>query len=379
MPTATKTSRGRNQSISTTSTITDTDQHINTMKLSVFATALVISSSAILAEAPRLEAPCYAFTQEHVDLLSVRWTAASNQLSLMASDDDHHALYASNQCVVVCPESMKFTLPAGTPLGEEGDPFWILPQNPYPGAPYVGVSAEALPPGTFEDPLTIQLLRVDGPGHFLIWQSTSFGSLDIKMDTRDGIGPEDRLTPFVGGHEHHNWGFTTSGVYRAYFQVSGRRPGQSTNLVSAETPFTFHVLPLRPFERWTATQWPCECNPSIIAPDADPDHDAAINVIEYALGTDPHAPTAKAWPAAGLVRTNGQAYGALTYTRSKSATDCRYDVVAASDLFAPEWQVLTTVHEGVDLGPQERVTLRDEQPLPAHTQRYYRLEVRIRP
>jgi surface-anchored protein len=274
---------------------------------------------------------------------------------------------------------MKFTLPSSTPLGNEGDPLWILPQNPYPDVPYVGVSAEALAPGTFQDPLTIQLRRVEGPGHFLVWQAGGFGSFDIQMDTRDGIGPEDRLTPFVGGHEHHNWGFTTSGVYRAYFQVSGRRPGHSTNLVSAETPCTFHVRPLKPFERWTATHWPCECDLTIIAPAADPDFDIGVNALEYALGTDPRVATANAWPTASLVRTNGQTYGALTYTRAKAATDCRFEVVAAGDLFASEWQVLTTVHESVDLGAQERVTLRDHQPLPTHTQRVYRLEVRIRP
>lgn len=341
---------------------------------------LLVSSFLVLASAPRLPAQCYTFTQEHVDLLSVQWNVSSQQLRLMASDDDHGGtLYASNQCVVVCPESMRFTLPAGTPLGNEGDPLWILPQNPYAGVPYVGVSAEALAPGTFEDPLVIQLTRLEGPGQFLVWQTTGFGGFEVKMDTRDGIDSRDRITPAVGAHEHYNWGFTTNGVYRAYFQASGRRPGQSTNLVSAETPFTFHVLPLRPFEIWTATNWPCECDLTIVAPGADPDLDTGVNAVEYALGTDPREATANAWPTASLVTTHGQVYGALTYTRAKAATDCRYDVVATSDLFAPEWTLLTIVHQVVDLGPQERVTLRDDRPLPTHAQRFYRLEVRVLP
>jgi len=341
---------------------------------------LLYLGCAVAALAGRVPAvaQCYTFTQEHVDLLSVQWNPASNTLSLMASDDDHGMLYASSQCVVLCPESMRFTLPGGTPLGNEGDPLWILPQNPYPGVPYVGVSAEALAPGSFNDPLTIELKRVEGPGHFLVWQSTGFGSFDLKMDTRDGIGPNDRLTPFVGGHEHYNWGFTTNGIYRAYFQASGRIPGQTTNLLSAETPFTFHVLPLRPFEIWTAMNWPCECATNIIAAGANPDADAGVNAMEYAVGTDPKLVTTEGWPSVSLVTTNGQTYCALTYTRVKSATDCDYEVVAASDLLSPDWQPLTVIHSVVDRGADELVTVRDEFPVPSKAQRYYQLQVRIR-
>lgn len=332
-----------------------------------------------LAVPSQLAAQCYTFTHEHVDLLSVQWDAASNTLSLMASDDDHGGtLYASNQCVVLCPESMKFTLPGGTPLGNEGDPLWILPQNPYPGVPYVGVSAESIAPGTFNDPLTIQLTRVEGPGHFLVWQATGFGSFDLKMDTRDGIGADDKLTPFVGGHEHHNWGFTTSGVYRAYFQVIARRPGQTTNIVSAETPFTFHVLPLKPFETWQSTNWPCECRSNIIAAAANPDGDAGVNAIEYALGTDPKTVTTDAWPSASLVTANGQTYGALTYTRVKAATDTICEVFAAERLPHPAWSLLTIVHQTVDLGHTERVTIRDTVPAASAAQRFYELRVTVR-
>jgi surface-anchored protein len=332
-----------------------------------------------LSTPSQLGSQCYTFTHEHVDLLSIQWNAPSNTVSLMASDDDHGMLYASNQCVVLCPESMRFTLPGSTPLGNEGDPLWILPQNPYPGVPYLGVSAEALPPGWFIDSLTIQLTRVEGPGHFLVWQSTGFGSFDIKMDTRDGIGADDKLTPFVGGHEHHNWGFTTNGIYRAYFQVIARRPGQTTNLVSAETPFTFHVLPLRPFETWTATNWPCESAPDIMAAGANPDADAGVNAIEYALGTDPKVLTTEGWPSVSLVTTNGQTYCALTYTRVKSATDCDYEVVASSDLLSPDWEPLTVIHTVVDRGADELVTVRDDFPVPSHEQRFFRFQVRIRP
>jgi surface-anchored protein len=321
---------------------------------------------------------CFQFTQEHVDLLSFQWNSSRNQLSLMASDDTHGLLYASNECTVLCPESMKFTLPAGTPLGSEGDPLWILPQNPYPGVPYVGMSAEAIGAGIFNDPLTIQLKRVEGPGHLIVWQSTTLGEFDIKMDTRDGIGPNDKLTPFIGGHEHHNWGFTTSGIYRVYFQASGVRVGQTTNTYSAETPFTLYVLPLKPFETWQATNWPCECRSNIIAASANPDFDAAVSAMEYALGTNPKFITSEGWPTGSIVTTNAQQYGALTFTSVKAATDCLYEVVAASSLTATNWQVLTDVFSVEDHGTTEQVTMRDSQPSNASAQRFYRLRVRLR-
>lgn len=322
--------------------------------------------------------PCFWFTQEHVDLLSFVFNAESNSLALMASDDTHGGtLYGSNQCVVIAPESTRFTLPAGTPFGNEGESLWILPQNPYPGTPYVGVSAERLPAGSFNDPLAIQLTRVEGPGQFIVWQATSFGSFDIKMDTRDGIGANDKLTPFVGGHEHYNWGFTTSGVYRVYFQASGMRPGQSTNILSPETFFTFYVLPLSPFEVWQTNNFAGQLDPSIIGKDADPDQDGIVNAMEYALNLHPNFPDRSGLPFGSIISTNGQNYGAITYARTKAATDCVYEVTASSSISATNWQRLDTVHCIEDIGILDRITILDNVPIKKENQRFYRLEIKF--
>jgi surface-anchored protein len=338
----------------------------------------LFASLLVFAAAARVPAQCFQFTQEHVDLLSFVWDDTSDSLSLMAADDTHGGtLYASNQCVVICPETMKFTLPGGTPLGNQGDSLWILPQNPYDGVPYVGVSAERIAAGSFKDPLAIQLKRVEGPGQFMVWQSTSFGSFDIKMDTRDGIGPDDRLTPFVGGHEHHNWGFTTSGVYRVYFQASGVRQGQTTNTVSPETPFTFHVLPLPPFETWQSTNWPCECATNVIAAGADPDGDGTANAVEYAFGTNPTALSAIGWPTLSLVRTNGENYAVLSFTRVKEATDCIYGVLASDKIAGTNWTALGTWQSILDQGTTEKVTIRDDVALNSGRQRFYKLQIRL--
>jgi surface-anchored protein len=309
-----------------------------------------------------------------VDLLGFVWNASGGQLGLMASDDTHGQLYASNECVVVCPESMKFTLPGGTPLGNEGDPLWILPQNPYAGVPYVGVSSERIADGVFSGSLIARLTRIEGPGQFLVWQAGMSG-FEVVMDTRDGISANDHLTVPVGGHAHYNWGFTTSGVYRAYFQAEVRQIGQTTNTVSPETPFTFHILPLRSFELWTATNWPCECATNIIAAGADPDGDKAANAFEYGTGTDPKQLTTNAWSKFSFVTTNGQTYGAVTFTRAKTATDATCEVVAAGNLIAPNWQALTNLHSLVNQDPTERLTVRDNVPVGSAPHRLFQLRV----
>lgn len=102
-----------------------------------------------------------------------------------------------------------------------------------------------------------------------------------------------------------------------------------------------------------------------------------MNAIEYALGTDPNEVTTEGWPSVSLVTTNGQTYCALTYSRSKSATDCEYEVVAATDPLSPDWQPLTGMQSVVDRGAEELVTVRDEFPVASKGQRFYRLQVKL--
>lgn len=345
---------------------------MNRKLLQIFCTVLG------LLVPPESLATCYHFTREHVDLLSVQWNAAGSILELMASDDDHGGIhYASNECAVLCPETMKFLLPSGTPLGYEGDPLWILPQNPYPDTPYVGVSAEAIPAGIFDGPFTIELKRMEGPGQFLLWQADAFGHFLVRMDTRDGTGTNDALTIPVGGHAHYNWGFTTSGTYRLYFQARGRRIGQTTPVLSPETPFTFHILPLRPFERWLTNHWPCECATHVLAPEADPDSDGIPNIFEYAFGNDPRLPLRTNLPECVLVATNDHTYGGLRYRLAIHATDLELKPVVTDTVSGANWVCLTNL---VAISAGETVSaivVRDFLPLSQAPNRFYQLRARL--
>jgi hypothetical protein len=137
------------------------------------------------------------------------------------------------------------------------------------------------------------------------------------------------------------------------------------------------VLPLRPFELWTATNWPCECATNIVAAGADPDGDKAVNAFEYGTGTNPKDFNTNAWPVFDFVTTNGQAYGALTFARAKAATDAACEVFATGILGSDNWQLLTNTHAVVDQTTTERVTLRDALPATSAA-RFYELRIRLK-
>ncbi len=205
----------------------------------------VVASSGPVEFSFTVIAPPVLLVDEHTDLRVLYDSSSTNELlSVVARDENHSINYRTNEVVLVVAESSKVTLPDGTPFGPGGSPMWILPQSQNPGLLYLGLSAEGIPLGAFNGPLQFALKAVSGPGNFFLWQATSGGTLDIQMSSADGIDAADIHNQIVGSHEHFNWGFTTNGLYQLTFQVSGQRVGETTNITSADTTFTFYVLPL---------------------------------------------------------------------------------------------------------------------------------------
>lgn len=237
------------------------------------------------------------FSEGHLDIRVDYQAERTNQLALLVADEDGHRELPPDQAVLVASEASRVTLSADVPpFGNDGESLWLLPQTQAPGVLFPGFSAERNPANVFVGPLDLQLLAVDGPGHFFLWQA-NVGALDILMNSRDGIGAEDHFALIIGGHSHFNWGFTSNGIYRLTFQASGQRAGESTNLTSLPTVLTFHVLPLPPepesaFRQWQTRQWPGVTDLAIIGPEADPDADGQPNLLEYATGSDPTQPNA---------------------------------------------------------------------------------------
>jgi len=184
-------------------------------------------------------------TNEHVDLRVLYVPGTTNELFLVVHDGDARTNYASTNVVLVVREAARTEIPQGfEQFGEPGSPIWILPSSQDPLLLYLGLSGEGLPSGTFAEPPVIHLRNVQAPSAFFVWQFGSGGELNMRMDSRNGIGPDDAISVLVGSHSHFNWGFTSNGVYEVTFQVEGRRIGATTNLVTQPTTFRFEVQPV---------------------------------------------------------------------------------------------------------------------------------------
>jgi surface-anchored protein len=174
-------------------------------------------------------------TTEHVDCPRILYTASgTNHLTIVARDENRGINYGGTNIFLVAKPEAKLSLPAGTPFGDAGQMFWILPQSQNANLLYLGLSAEGIPNGVFSTPLSIRITRFEGPGYLMVWQATGPGQYNIRINTRDGLSANDGFVPPVGAHEHFNWGFSTTGVYCVTYQVSGIRVGEAQPIFSRE-------------------------------------------------------------------------------------------------------------------------------------------------
>lgn len=200
----------------------------------------VVSCPALWAADPT------PLVNSHVDLRIVDRPGESNRLGLVVLDTDTGRRFPAEEAILVAPTAARNEIPPGFEVfGEVGAPLWILPQSQDPALLYIGISAEELPQGTFSSRFAIELVRVDGPGDFFLWQFDTFSNLVMGMNSRDGISTNDVVRPLLGGHEHFNWGFNASGYYEVVVRVTNSRTN-GTEVVthtSEEIPLRFGVQP----------------------------------------------------------------------------------------------------------------------------------------
>ena len=124
---------------------------------------------------------------------------------------------------VLVPDNPRFDF-----LGGHGSPLWIAPQIDREGVVFLGINASASL-GTFEaNRFDLRLMSVSGPGDFFMWNSGGAGTVEIYMNSRDGIGESDRVDMAAPGHFHQNWGFSSPGTYQLGLAGEGRLVGLST-------------------------------------------------------------------------------------------------------------------------------------------------------
>ncbi len=323
-------------------------------------------------------------TNQHMDF-RLQYDASatgSNRLGVVLGYDPGQRA-TNDQVYIVGTTNAKVNIPANPNyafLGPAGTPTWILPQSQNTALPYLGLSAEDIPNGVFTDPMQMQVVSVEGPGSFFVWSVSGVGQPPtVKMIVTNGVVAPgyDHAAVFIGSHEHNNWAFSTNGLYRVTFRANGQFLSDTTKTLGRDVAWSFQILPLRPWENWISTNWLPATPNSTNGPAADPDGDGIPNALEYALGLNPNLASATGRPTFSLVTTNGETYGALTYTRVKVATDVDYLPAVRSDLLSGDWATLTNVVSVTDLGATEAVTVRDFVSTATNGTRFYQFRAKL--
>ncbi len=198
----------------------------------------VLSGFAAMAADPLI------LTNQHVDLRIIDRPGESNRLGLVIRDGDTGLTYSPTNAVLELTPSTRMPIPEGFEVfGPVDSPLWILPQSQDPDVLFLGMSAAGIPSGIFEPRFQMDLVRVEGPGNFFLWQFDTLGNLVMAMNSRDGISTADSIQPLTGGHEHYNWGFNASGVHDVVFRVTNRLMGTTNVIASGEVAVRFGVQP----------------------------------------------------------------------------------------------------------------------------------------
>ena len=219
------------------------------------------------------------------------------ELELHIHDEDTDMELEPGEVVLAVPEAAESAVPDGANfafLGNVGDPLWILPQTAQSDVLFLGIAAGEVESGVFMNDTTyVELVSVDGPGNFFVYNTDSFGVPSVSIDSADGITSDDRLTVLAGSHGHVNWTFDAEGDYELAFVVKGTLL-DGTSVESEPTTFNFEVGHHDDDEHETFEQWTLDnfgANPGDEASvDGNPDLDDLNNVLEFAFGTDPNTP-----------------------------------------------------------------------------------------
>jgi surface-anchored protein len=352
------------------------------MKLRLFygAFTLLCFTAAVHAQVVYLD-------HQHMDFRLQYHPAAegTNRLDVILGYDTgvDHFTATNQQVYIVGGAGAQLSIPSNPNyafLGAVGAPIWILPQSQNVTLPYLGTSAEDIPLGVFNGPLNLELRSVEGPGNFFAWANSGAGQPPVvKFICTNGVVDSNYnvMNPLTGSHEHYNWGFSTNGLYRITFRVTGQRVGESTNIIGKEAAWAFQILPLRPWENWVSTNWLPATATNIAGAGADPDGDGIVNLLEFAFGNNPNIALYTNVPAITFVNDTGTNYGALRYVHATNATDLTFAPVVAGAVTGATWADLNNIVSVSTNGATQIVTVRDSVPKEATTNRFYQLRVKL--
>lgn len=160
------------------------------------------------------------------------------------------------------------------------------------------------------------------PAKFSMWTGSTSTP---RIWTSTTNGQTDNRFLFVAGlHEHVNWTFGATGIYRIGMRASAFLGAGQTSPTgeSDEVKVTFTVGPVA---FWQARNFPAAAleNVAISGMDANPDGDGEKNLVEYAFGTDPNGSTIPLAPGLGAPKFSvehqaDQSFQVLSFPRRKA-------------------------------------------------------------
>lgn len=204
-------------------------------------------------------------TNQHTDL-DVTYSSADGKLHLAENNKSkdpikyykntkHFVLEFRPEAAVPQTADPRFAFTGAAP----GDPVWIVPISPRnPDLLQLGVSAERIDDGVLgayveTDPrvnfgdipvawIRLNVVDVQGPGYFSVWQIGQFGNPTVWVSTYDNPNPNLFFT-IPGGHVDYDWAFTQPGDYSVAIQATAYLPNGAP-VSSDVTSYHFQVDPI---------------------------------------------------------------------------------------------------------------------------------------
>lgn len=196
-------------------------------------------------------------------------------------------------------------------------------------------------------PATFTALTVSDTAIDLNWSDTSTNETGYRLERslNASSGYQAIATVLPGTTVYHDTGLVTGTAYH-YRVVAFNAGGDAEAATAQQSTYTER-------EFWRLTKFGTIANAGGAADLADPDIDGLLNVVEYALGTDPNSSAGangySARPVMGLYNDGEEKFPTLQISRVKTRGDVTYLVEFANAVNGPWGNAVTVITDTPEL------------------------------
>lgn len=216
---------------------------------------------------------------------------------------------------------------------------------------------------------------VTGPGTLSYWARVSSESGDVLEVRIDGLTPRDRIGGLV------NWQKKTYEIESGTHTIRWNYIKDFIDDGGVDTAWVDEIswVPATTdFITWRTANFTSSelADASVSGPNADPDHDGVVNLLEFALGGLPKDGGSKPAPVISYEIAGGERYLTLAVVKPTGLSNLNYVIKVSSDLknwFAGDPNTVTLVDDTTTL------KVRDNIPTTSGVRRFIRLEITTTP